>query len=228
MASRKLSFGISMPTGPTEKGAEHDRALGGEVATGNRLPNDDIAHRDLANPERPWDPVADPFFSATPYPPTASLHFTDGAQDADTDHVMQDTMAAPNRPPARLPLAQPDYGEPFLTLTEAEKTAVATILEPVRDKLVALKRTTEESLPQYHPSTRANPHAQVLGTRLDSIAEHVQQHLARVAESGRGMEELRLWYVLPLSITDTTLFFTRSYLTYRPVGTSRMNTGLCP
>ncbi|KAH3920572.1 hypothetical protein HBI56_071840 [Parastagonospora nodorum] len=213
MASRKLSFGISMPTDEGAEGADqvtasHDR-VGGEVATGNRLPNNDNAHRDLATPERPWDPVADPFFSATSYPPTVSHYFTDGAQDTDADHVMQDTMATPNQPPAHFPLGQLDYGEPFLTLTEAEKGAMATILEPVRDKLVALKRTTEESLPPYHPSTRANPHAQVLGTRLDGIAKHAQQHLARVAESGRGMEELRLCrYVAdkywPLPVTATT------------------------
>jgi hypothetical protein len=220
---------------PTDEGAEgadqvtasHDR-VGGEVATGNRLPNNDNAHRDVVTPERPCDPVADPFFSATPYPPTVSHYFTEGAQDADAGRVMQDTMPTPNLPPAHFPLAQPDYGEPFLTLTEAEKAAMATILEPMRDKLVALKRTTEESLPPYHPSTRANPHAQVLGTRLDGIAKHAQQHLARVAESGQGMEELRLWYVPLVSINEIAFFFTCSCLTYRPADTSRMNTGLCP
>jgi hypothetical protein len=139
-----------------------------------------------------WAPIQAPGYVAA-----RSRYITDGVQDDYTGVEMQDeSLPAPVPLISQAPLPelpQPDYGEPFVTLLGAEKASMEKILEPVRDELETLKKTTVESLPKYHPSTRANNHPRVLGTRLGGIAEHIRQHLAPIAEARRGAQEMRLW-----------------------------------
>jgi hypothetical protein len=82
------------------------------------------------------------------------------------------------------------YGEPFITLTEAQADAIDTILNPVLDDLYCLHETT---LPDYHPRLRPISKDKALAARLEPIAEHIREHLVETVRVRRGAEEMRLW-----------------------------------
>jgi hypothetical protein len=106
------------------------------------------------------------------------------------------TQSADHEMEARRRLAglpQPEYGEPFLTLTSSERDCMDHILAPLRDSLVKLKGTTLESLPDYHCETTAHNHAQILKARLSDIAAYIQRFLCAVPCQSRGLMELKLW-----------------------------------
>jgi hypothetical protein len=90
-------------------------------------------------------------------------------------------------------MPQPEYGQPFLTLTPSECDAMDKLLAPVHDSLLKLKGTTLESLPEYKVMVKARNHAQVLKARLSNIATHIQHVLHDVPALARGATELKLW-----------------------------------
>jgi hypothetical protein len=90
-------------------------------------------------------------------------------------------------------MPQPEYGQPFLTLTPSECDEMDALLAPVHDSLLKLKGTTLESLPEYKVMVKARNHAQVLKARLSTIATHIQHVLHDVPEQARGATELKIW-----------------------------------
>jgi hypothetical protein len=104
------------------------------------------------------------------------------------EYTIEDTTQHISSPSA----PQPDYGEPFLTITPSERLSLDVIFAPIRCELEKLYETTPESLPAYNPGVKANSHAQVLKMRLSPIAEFIEHFLEDVVEDKRGMIEMKL------------------------------------
>lgn len=89
---------------------------------------------------------------------------------------------------------QPDFGEPFLTLTSEENAALAAMVAPAKDKLISLKTFTPDSMPAYHQDMQRTPYAQVLKKRLATIARSIQ--FGKQISGGEHLKtELKVWQV---------------------------------
>ncbi|KAF1940137.1 hypothetical protein EJ02DRAFT_424237 [Clathrospora elynae] len=83
------------------------------------------------------------------------------------------------------------------------------LLQPIREKLQRLKKTTPESLPPCNTPLRINSHAHVLKARLLPIGQFIVQVLAQKPEESRGRLELQLCRHIaaeywPLPVTHST------------------------
>ncbi|KAH8716808.1 hypothetical protein GQ44DRAFT_404233 [Phaeosphaeriaceae sp. PMI808] len=114
--------------------------------------------------------------------------------------------------PQSLPIAnppQPDFNEPFLTITDQECTDMSTSLAPIIHQLLSLKTTTLGNLPKYNPDMKVKSHAQIIKSRLFDVAEHINQASKNMPESERGLWELKICRIIatvywPLPATSTT------------------------
>lgn len=118
--------------------------------------------------------------------------------DSDAETVMHGEDMPPliDGPPTPHPhgaqqhVSQPDYGVPFIALTETESAAMGMAVEPVYEYLWKLKETT---VPDYYPGLRATSNEKMLAVRLREIAQFVQLYFEPSSDTGRGVVELRFW-----------------------------------
>lgn len=102
---------------------------------------------------------------------------------------------------------QPDFGEPFISLTAEESAAMALLVAPVHSKLLRLKEAMPYRMSPYHQKMKTMSYGQVLKTRLAAIARLGLGQ--KLPDGARGRMELKLCRYItteywPLPVTPTT------------------------
>lgn len=131
-------------------------------------------------------------------------YFTKSSDSDQCPSLMEDPGEGPKdvdvMPPREV--QQPDFGEPFLTLTPEENVAMAAVVVGVKDTLVRLKDFTPDKMPAYHHEVQHKSYAQVIKSRLEAIARSLNFG-KQISKEQHLTTELKLWLVpIPSHTTE--------------------------